>query len=81
MYKRLLLIILFIEVFLYIFLGPNIKTKLRHVSFNKFNNVNIDKIKLENYVIGVVAAEMPATFSFESLKSKSKPREILITVR
>ena len=71
MYKRLLLIILFIEVFLYIFLGPNIKTKLRHVSFNKFNNVNIDKIKLENYVIGVVAAEMPATFSFESLKAQA----------
>ncbi len=71
MYKRLLLIILFIEVFLYIFLGPNIKTKLRHVGFNKFNNVNIDKIKLENYVIGVVAAEMPATFSFESLKAQA----------
>lgn len=71
MYKKLLLIIIFIEVFLYIFLGPNIKTKLRHVGFNKFNNVNIDKIKLENYVIGVVAAEMPATFSFESLKAQA----------
>lgn len=71
MYKKLLLIIIFIEVFLYILLDPNIKTKSKHVGFNKLDNVNIDKIKLENYVIGVVAAEMPATFSFESLKAQA----------
>ena len=71
MYKRLLLIILFVEVFLYVILNPTVNLKLKHVSFGKLNNININNVKLENYVIGVVAAEMPATFSFESLKAQA----------
>ena len=39
--------------------------------YTKQDDINLDKIKLENYVIGVVAAEMPATFSIEALKAQA----------
>ncbi len=32
---------------------------------------NIDKLELEDYVIGVVAAEMPASFNYEALKAQA----------
>lgn len=35
------------------------------------NNGNIDKYELEEYIIGVVGAEMPASFNKEALKAQS----------
>lgn len=71
MFKKTLLVILAVEVFLYISYKPNKKINLEHVINIKHNNSNVDKVKLERYVIGVVAAEMPATFSFEALKAQA----------
>lgn len=71
MYKKILLIIIIVEAFLYVFLKPQLKINLKHVINIKNKNPNINNIKLENYVIGVVAAEMPATFSFEALKAQA----------
>lgn len=71
MYKKILLIIIIVEVFLYVFLKPQLEINLKHVINIKNKNPNINNIKLENYVIGVVAAEMPATFSFEALKAQA----------
>lgn len=70
MYKKLLLVVLIIEVFLYIFMFSDKKNIYRYVKF-KINKININDLKLENYVIGVVAAEMPATFSYESLRAQA----------
>ncbi len=70
MYKKLLLVVLIIEVFLYIFMFSDKKNIYRYVKF-KINRININDLKLENYVIGVVAAEMPATFSYESLRAQA----------
>ena len=70
MYKKLLFVVLIIEVFLYIFMFSDKKNIYRYVKF-KINKININDLKLENYVIGVVAAEMPATFSYESLRAQA----------
>lgn len=68
--KLLLVVIVVIEICLYLFINPSIKQRLKHIiDINRYPN--IDNIKLDNYVIGVVAAEMPATFSFEALKAQA----------
>ena len=71
MRKIILLFILAVEISVYVFVNPYVKTKLKRVINIKNNNVDINNVKLENYVIGVVAAEMPATFSIEALKAQA----------
>ena len=80
MKNKLLLIVV---VVLTIILLIEIKTPKKEIQNNKNNN-NQEEIKvknvatgaietkdLENYVMGVVAAEMPASFSIEALKAQA----------
>ena len=71
MKNKLLLLVLLIQISFFVLINPQVKNNLKY-NFNLFNNSsNLDEVKLENYVIGVVAAEMPASFSFESLKAQA----------
>ena len=70
MKTRLLFVVLVLECIIYFNVKPKINNDLKH-TINRNSSVDINKIKLENYVIGVVAAEMPATFSFEALKAQA----------
>ena len=71
MKNKLLLLVLLIQISFFVLINPQEKNNLKY-NFNLFNNSsNLDEVKLENYVIGVVAAEMPASFSFESLKAQA----------
>ena len=71
MKNKLLLLVLLIQISFFVLINPQVKNNLKY-SFNLFNNSsNLDEVKLENYVIGVVAAEMPASFSFEALKAQA----------
>lgn len=76
-------LLLMVVVVLTIILLIEIKTPKKEIQNNKNNN-NQEEIKvknvatgaietkdLENYVIGVVAAEMPASFSIEALKAQA----------
>ena len=49
--------------------NPKIKTETIQVKNNETGK--IESKELEEYVIGVVAAEMPASFSFEALKAQA----------
>lgn len=72
MLNKLLTFIVVIEIILFIIINPVIKKDIKYrYSINIYKVSNIDKAKLENYVIGVVAAEMPATFSIEALKAQA----------
>ena len=64
MKNKLLFLIIVIELFSLVLIKP-IKNKVYRYSTNVFKSSNLNNEKLENYVIGVVAAEMPASFSFE----------------
>lgn len=76
-------LLLMVVVILTIILLIEIKTPKKEIQNNKNNN-NQEEIKvknvatgaietkdLENYVMGVVAAEMPASFSIEALKAQA----------
>lgn len=72
MLNRILIMIIFIQVVIYgmYYFKPNVSFSSDYkVSVD--DDINVDEMKLENYVIGVVAAEMPATFSIESLKAQA----------
>ena len=70
MKNKLLFLIIVIELFTLVLIKP-IKNKVYRYSTNVFKSSNLNNEKLENYVIGVVAAEMPASFSFEALKAQA----------
>ena len=70
MKNKLLFLIIVIELFSLVLIKP-IKNKVYRYSTNVFKSSNLNNEKLENYVIGVVAAEMPASFSFEALKAQA----------
>ena len=70
MRNKLLTFIVIIELLSLIVFKVNNKKEYKH-SVNIYKVSNLDKAKLENYVIGVVAAEMPATFSIEALKAQA----------
>lgn len=70
MKNKLLFLIIVIELFSLVLIKP-IKNKVFRYSTNVFKSSNLNNEKLENYVIGVVAAEMPASFSFEALKAQA----------
>lgn len=70
MKNKLLFLIIVIELFSLVLIKP-IKSKVYRYSTNVFKSSNLNSEKLENYVIGVVAAEMPASFSFEALKAQA----------
>lgn len=72
MKNRTLFVVVMLLISVYIFIKPESKTysKLKHIVDNK-EVINNEKLKLENYIIGVVAAEMPATFSSEALKAQA----------
>ena len=69
MKNKLLFLLVIVEVFSIILYKENIN-KYKH-SINIYKGSNLEKEKIENYVIGVVAAEMPASFSFEALKAQA----------
>ena len=72
MLNKLLAVVVFIELICLMLIKPiNTVNKNYQYSINTFKVNNIDKAKLENYIIGVVAAEMPATFSIEALKAQA----------
>lgn len=70
MKNKLLFLIIVIELFSLVLIKP-IKNKVYRYSTNVFKSSNLNSEKLENYIIGVVAAEMPASFSFEALKAQA----------
>ena len=69
MKNKLLFFIIIIEIFIISIYKDNI-VKYKH-TINIYKESNLNKEKIENYVIGVVAAEMPASFSFEALKAQA----------
>lgn len=72
MRNKLLLTIVIIELILLVLINPKSTNKNSFdYSINIYKESNLDQAKLENYIIGVVAAEMPATFSIESLKAQA----------
>lgn len=72
MLNRLLIFIVIVELLFLSIVNPVVKKyKEYKYSVNVYKVSDINKAKLENYVIGVVAAEMPATFSIESLKAQA----------
>lgn len=72
MLNRLLTFIVIVELLFLSIVNPVVKKyKEYKYSVNVYKVSDINKAKLENYVIGVVAAEMPATFSIESLKAQA----------
>lgn len=70
MKNKVLIIVVFFELILLWSIKSPIIRKYKY-SINIFKESNYDSAKLENYVIGVVAAEMPATFSLEALKAQA----------
>lgn len=72
MLNRLLVVVIIFELIFIFVINPKVTNKNNYkYSLNAYKVSNIDKAKLENYVIGVVAAEMPATFSIEALKAQA----------
>lgn len=71
MLNKLLTFIVIIELILLLLVNNNNSSNEYKYSINAYRFSNLDEAKLENYVIGVVAAEMPATFSIESLKAQA----------
>ena len=72
MLNKLLTFIVIIELLFLFIIKPVVKMKSNYkYSINVYKTSNLDEAKLENYVIGVVAAEMPATFSLEALKAQA----------
>ena len=72
MLNKLLTFVVAVELFFLLISYPVIKSNKSFkysIDANKISN--LDEAKLENYIIGVVAAEMPATFSIESLKAQA----------
>ena len=70
MRNKLLSLVLLLQLGVFVFINPTVKSKLKY-NINIYKDSNLNNIKLENYVIGVVAAEMPASFSFEALKAQA----------
>ena len=72
MLNRLLTLIVVIEIIALLIVKTSKEKDITYnYSINTYKVSDINKVKLENYVIGVVAAEMPATFSLESLKAQA----------
>lgn len=72
MINKLLTFIVVIELMVVLLFNPVYRSNKKYkYSINTYKNSNVDQAKLENYVIGVVAAEMPATFSLEALKAQA----------
>ena len=72
MRNKLLAVLLFIEVIIFVVVGNKSTGKISYKhTIDAFIKNDINESKLENYIIGVVAAEMPASFSFEALKSQA----------
>lgn len=80
--KRILLFTFVIILIPFLIIGLNNKEKILYkIKYGSINNKvikvkrvssgKIEEIPLEEYVIGVVAGEMPASFNMEALKSQS----------
>ena len=81
--KKVILFIVFLSIFILAF---TLKTKKTNpvevqekvnkdnstiINYKDMNKNEIQKIDLEDYVVNVVAAEMPASFEFEALKAQT----------
>lgn len=75
MQNRILLVVVFILSLILVTISSNENTTFFNSEPNiKIKNTktdNIDSLNLEEYVIGVVAAEMPASFNEEALKAQA----------
>ena len=72
MIKRKILLVLIIEVVIFCVVSKTKIDSLNKIDYKVISiKGDINSSILENYVIGVVAAEMPATFSFDALKAQS----------
>lgn len=50
---------------------PNVKEQEKEYKIKLQKNENVEELDLEEYVIGVVAGEMPASFELEALKAQA----------
>lgn len=66
--NKILSIIIALLIVIYISINP---VKEKFVYNISVDNESYDELLLENYIVGVVAAEMPATFSIEALKAQA----------
>ncbi|HAN09840.1 MAG TPA: stage II sporulation protein D [Clostridiales bacterium] len=77
--KKIILFIIFFHIILLVF---TVKTNYMPIQYDENNNSTIinykdinknetQKLDLEDYVLGVVAAEMPASFEIEALKAQT----------
>lgn len=72
MKNKLLFLIIIMQIMTLSFFKPkNNEIKNYKHSINVFKSSNLNDEKLESYIIGVVAAEMPASFSLEALKAQA----------
>ncbi len=77
MKNKLLIIIVVILSLILIFMPKNqkkmdvVKTENKQIIVNDTESDKKIKKDLEEYVVGVVAAEMPATFSYEAIKAQA----------
>ncbi len=75
MQNRILIIVVFILSLILVTMSSNRNTTFfnsePNILVKDTNTDNIDSINLEEYIIGVVAAEMPASFNEEALKAQA----------
>ena len=77
MQNRILLVITIVLSLILVFVSSSTHTTFFNTKANKKISIldsktnNISKLELEDYIVGVVAAEMPASFNDEALKAQA----------
>ena len=72
-----ILLIIFIPFFIAIFYNKNYKEielnyiNTTYIRVKRISTSNIEKIPLEEYIVGVLAGEMPIDFEIEALKAQA----------
>lgn len=66
-------------------MSPAVQKQIKHIDFSvrvfRVGTGKIDTVPLEEYVMGVVAGEMPAEFEIEALKAQAMAARTYITLR
>lgn len=66
-------------------ISPAVQKQVKHIDFSvrvfRVETGKIDTVPLEEYVMGVVAGEMPAEFEIEALKAQAMAARTYITLR
>jgi len=74
MINRVLLVVTIILSIINLFMGSRNTTFFKHenkITVKDTDTDNISEMNLEEYIVGVVAAEMPASFNIEALKAQA----------